>query len=242
MRRGLIAMSLGMLGMALAVSPALGQGHGRTMFTPGNRGTTAALRHGATGHHFVRARHGHRVFAGAGLGPNYYPGYYDDYDDYDSDGGRGEVLQPPIPHAVAPAPATPVKSPEALVMELRGDHWVRLTGMGAIENTGQSGGPQSEQGSGGARRKGPVASVRAQEIRELPPAVLVFRDGHQEEAAKYTIVGSTIYLKGDYWSTGEWTRRVAIAELNLAATLQANQARGANFSLPSRPSEVIVRW
>jgi hypothetical protein len=195
------------------------------------------------GHHFIRARHGHRAFAGAGWGPNYYyPGYYDDYNDYDSGDGREEVLPPPIPQAAAPhEPAAPVKSPEALVMELRGDHWVRLTGMGPMEIAGQSSGAQSE-GSRSAETKGPSASLRAQEVRELPPALLVFRDGHQEEAAKYTIVGSTIYLKRDYWSTGEWTRKVAIADLNLAATLQANQARGANFSLPSRPSEVVVRW
>jgi hypothetical protein len=195
------------------------------------------------GHHFVRVRHGHRHLSGAGSGPNYYPyypGYDDDYGGYDSEDGGGEALPPPIQQAAAtPSPATPVKPPEALVMELRGDRWVRLTGMGPIEISGQ---PSDAQGNRAAQTKGPVASVRTQEVRELPPAVLVFRDGHQEEVAKYTIVGSTIYLKRDYWSTGEWTRRVAIAELNLTATLQANQARGANFSLPSRPSEVIVRW
>jgi hypothetical protein len=32
----------------------------------------------------------------------------------------------------------------------------------------------------------------------LPAAVLVFRDGHREEVAKYTIVGGIIYLKADY--------------------------------------------
>jgi hypothetical protein len=102
---------------------------------------------------------------------------------------------------------------------------------------GQSGEPQSVTQQG----KGTVVSRAAQAPSELPPAVLVFRDGHQEEVAKYTIVGGTISVKTDYWSSGSWTRKIPIAELNLAATLQVNQERGAKFSLPSRPSEVIVR-
>ena len=81
----------------------------------------------------------------------------------------------------------------------------------------------------------------AQPPAKLPPAVLVFRDGHQEEAAKYTIVGSAIFIKSDYWSSGSWTRQVPIAQLDIPATLQANQARGARFTLPSRPGEVMVR-
>jgi len=71
--------------------------------------------------------------------------------------------------------------------------------------------------------------------------VLVFRDGHQEEVRKYTIIGTAISVKTDYWSTGSWTRNIPIADLDLAATLQLNQERGAKFTLPSRPSEVIVR-
>jgi hypothetical protein len=102
---------------------------------------------------------------------------------------------------------------------------------------GQSG----ELHSGAPQAKGSVALRAAQTPSELPPAVLVFHDGHREEVAKYTIVGTTISLKTDYWSTGSWTRKIPIAELNLAATLQANQERGVKFSLPSRPSEVIVR-
>jgi len=122
-------------------------------------------------------------------------------------------------------------------MELRGDHWVRLTSYGPMDIPGQSGEPQSVTQQG----KGTVVSRAAQAPSELPPAVLVFRDGHREEVAKYTIVGTTISVKTDYWKTGSWTRKIPIAELNLAATLQANQERGAKFSLPSRPSEVIVR-
>jgi hypothetical protein len=128
-------------------------------------------------------------------------------------------------------------------MELRGDHWVRLTNYGATaaDTDTQSGEPQSAPRSAPQQAKAPLALIQATPPSELPPAVLVFRDGHQEQAAKYTIVGATIYVKADYWTTGSWTRSIPIADLNLAATLQLNQQRGAKFSLPSRPSEVIVR-
>jgi hypothetical protein len=75
----------------------------------------------------------------------------------------------------------------------------------------------------------------------LPPAVLIFRDGHQEQIAKYTIVGPTIVTVADYYATGAWTRKIQIADLNVPETLRLNQQRGAQFKLPSSPNEVIVR-
>jgi hypothetical protein len=246
MRNRLIKVSLGLVGTvlfaSLVASPMQAQGHGGRGFAPAGRGTATVSRRHASGGHFARMRRG-RHFAGSGFGPNYYPysDYYgsDYYPEYDYQDEADEALPPPFRAQVA-APAPPAnasKAPEALVMELRGDHWVRLTSYGPMAVAGESGEPQSET----AQAKRSVASARAQEPKELPPAVLVFRDGHQEEVAKYTIVGTTISVKTDYWKTGSWTRKIPIAELNLAATLQANQERGAKFSLPSRPSEVIVR-
>jgi hypothetical protein len=71
--------------------------------------------------------------------------------------------------------------------------------------------------------------------------VLVFRDGHKEEIGKYTIMGATIYANADYWSSGSWTRQVQIIELDVPATLKLNRERGAKFSLPSGPNEVMIR-
>ena len=248
MRYQVIALSLGLIGTALLASlsapPARGQGHGGFGFAAAGHGTGTGSRGRAVGRPFGRTRHGRRAFAGSGYGPNYYPyydGYYDSdyYSDYDSQDAAGEEPPPPFRgQTAAPAPpATATKPAESLVMELRGDHWVRLTSYGPMDIPGQSG----ELQSGPPQAKGTVASRAAQTPSELPPAVLVFRDGHREEVAKYTIVGTTISVKTDYWKTGSWTRKIPIAELNLAATLQANQERGAKFSLPSRPSEVIVR-
>jgi hypothetical protein len=243
MRNQLIALSLGLGGTvllaSLVASPAQAQGHGGRGFAPAGRGAATVSRGHALGRHFAGMRRG-RHFAGSGFGPNYYPyydsGYYpydsDYYPDYDYQDEAGEAPPPPFRvQTAAPAPpANPPKPPEALVMELRGDHWVRLTSYGPMAIAGEAGESQS------GRVSGP-----AQASSELPPAVLVFRDGHREEVTKYTIVGTTISIKTDYWSTGSWTRKIQIADLNLAATLRANQERGAKFSLPSRPSEVIVR-
>ena len=71
--------------------------------------------------------------------------------------------------------------------------------------------------------------------------MLVFRDGHQEEITRYTIVGGTIYARANYWSNGSWTRKVPVAELNVPATLELNRERVANFSLPSGPHVVVIR-
>ena len=55
------------------------------------------------------------------------------------------------------------------------------------------------------------------------------------------IAGATIYTSADYWSSGSWTRKVQIAALDIPATLKVNRERGAKFSLPSGPHEVMIR-
>ena len=240
----LLAVTPGLLALALFAAPVHAQRGGYGMAGRGG----APPSHGGAAR--GRGHHGRRGFYGSGFG-DYYP-FYDPYND--TDGGGEPPPAPIILQAAAPASPAPAqaKASESLVMELRGDHWVRLTSYGPQEGSqparlqsvsqstpGQPGshvGPSllaSRSASGEASPAGPPA--------RLPPAVLVFRDGHQEEAAKYTIVGSTIFIKADYWSSGSWTRQVPIAQLDIPATLRANQARGAKFSLPSRPAEVMMR-
>jgi hypothetical protein len=111
---------------------------------------------------------------------------------------------------------------------------VRLTSTGPVEVAGKV-------TPAGAPSESLSAFDRTPAAQPLPAAVLVFRDGHREEAAKYTIVGGIIYLKGDYWTTGSWTRKIRVTDLDVPSTLKANSERGAKFSLPSRASEVILR-
>jgi hypothetical protein len=243
----LLAVAPGLL--ALLAAPARAQ---RVGFAPGGRAGAHPSRGGvARG----RNHHGRRGFYGSGFGDN-----YSFYDPYDETNGGGEPPSGPIVTQVgapvSPAP-TQAKASESLVMELRGDHWVRLTSFGPQEPGGQPARfpsvsqstpaqPDSQARRPSTRRAARAASgegspEEAHHSAELPPAILVFRDGHQEETAKYTIVGSTIFIKSDYWSSGSWMREVPIAQLDIPATLQANQTRGARFSLPSRPSEVMMR-
>ena len=77
--------------------------------------------------------------------------------------------------------------------------------------------------------------------RELPPAVLVFRDGRREEVSDYTIMNGTMYSKADYWTSGSWTKKIQIADLDVPATVKINQERGVKFVLPASPNEVVMR-
>ena len=126
------------------------------------------------------------------------------------------------------------------MLELRGNHWVRVTGSGRTIAESQPAGKSSEKAVN-VRTMTPQEQAAAEQPRDLPPAVLVFRDGHKEEITRYTIVGATIYTSSDYWNSGSWTKKVPIAELNVPATLKLNRERGANFSLPSSPHVVVIR-
>jgi len=67
-----------------------------------------------------------------------------------------------------------------------------------------------------------------QEAAEQPRTLLVFKDGRQREVANYAIVGATLY---DF-SEGR-TQKVALAELDLQATVKQNDQRGVEFQLPA---------
>jgi hypothetical protein len=131
-----------------------------------------------------------------------------------------------------------------LLIEWQGDHFVRSTASGrasagaeiAPDYAGRSGAPGSTSG-----RPAPGQKNAEPPPRELPPAVLVFHDGRTEEVSEYTIISGTIYSKADYWTTGSWTRKIQIADLDVPATLKLNQQRGLKFVLPASSSEVVIR-
>jgi len=60
------------------------------------------------------------------------------------------------------------------------------------------------------------------------PSVLVFRDGHQQEVSNYAIMGQNVYVfdKG--------SRKVALADLDVPATIKANDERGLDFNIPAQ--------
>jgi len=45
----------------------------------------------------------------------------------------------------------------------------------------------------------------------------------------------------DYWTSGSWTKKIQIVDLDLPATLKLNHERGVKFALPVAPYEVVMR-
>lgn len=62
---------------------------------------------------------------------------------------------------------------------------------------------------------------------KVTKTVLVFRDGHKTEAVNYAIVGQTLWI---YTETD--SKKVPLADLDVAATKSANSDRGVTFQVP----------
>jgi hypothetical protein len=228
--------ALAILATAILISPVMAQIHagGFGISAAGVGGGSRAGVHMGSGH----VHHGHSLGRGSLLLP--YPGYYSDFG-YDAP----EAVPPQTVVVSAPAPVqTPPAPPlEPLLIEWHGDHFERMTLSQKASAGGQSAPDYSEKSKlGSASSSGlPARKTAAQAPRELPPAVLVFRDGRQEEVSNYTIMSGTIYSKADYWTTGSWTRKIQIADLDVPATLKLNHDHGLNFMLPASPNEVVMR-
>ena len=137
-------------------------------------------------------------------------------------------VQPPAPQVVfvrRPSEAPIVETPRAapLMIELQQGRYVRVGSEPVLDDLAAS-------------AENPVK--RASETR---PAILVFRDGRTREVASYAIIDRTMYVAGDYWTTGSWNDRIALADLDLPQTLQRNQERGVAFLLPSGPDQIVTR-
>lgn len=183
---------------------------------------------GMGGHHFgpgiVRGGHAfNRPYRRYGnpYGYGFYGAPYYFSDDY----GPSEADYRPAP---APAPVVqvvqekPEPLPDPVLLELRGNQWVKVGNFGEASQ-------QALNVSASAPAK------------EIPPAVLIYRDGHSEEVSSYSIIDRMMYTKSDYYSSGSWTRTIQLADLDLPATLKQNQQRGVKFDLPSGPDEVVIR-
>jgi hypothetical protein len=66
----------------------------------------------------------------------------------------------------------------------------------------------------------------AAESKPSDPTVLVFRDGRKQEVSNYAIMGQVVYVFDDH------TRKIPLTDLDLNATVKANDDRGTEFALP----------
>jgi hypothetical protein len=134
------------------------------------------------------------------------------------------------------ADSQPEVTPEPLLIEWQGDHYVRY-------GSGEQPAPRAasaplDYAQSAAPSPQRVASAQP---AELPPAVLVYRDGRQEKVSDYSIISGILYARGNYWRDGYWSRNIEISSLNVPATVKASQENGVNFVLPSGPNEVVTR-
>jgi hypothetical protein len=201
---------------------------------------------GGFGGGFGRSGFGnHFGFPGANRG--WFPGslaffgdpfLYPDYSYYPSPAPA--VVQPSQPVVIVqsnPNPAPSASPSEPLMIVWQGDHYVRLKGPSDVDSA--TSGSISSPGL----KKSAVPSSAPGESAEthLPPAVLVFRDGHREQVQDYVITSGKLYVRGDYWRDGYWTRTVELRALDLPRTLSANRENGVNFVLPTGPNVVVTR-
>jgi hypothetical protein len=184
--------------------------------------------------------HGARRFSRGGFlaSPFFYPDY--DYSDY-------ETAEPYLVET-APSPLVLTQrqnedesarepKPAPLLIEWRGDRYVRFGGMQEKDSQGNSTHPDYAE----TKLTTPV-SARQEERGETAPTVLVFRDGHREEISDYAIADGVIYVQTTYWQNLSRTKPIPLSALDPMATMQANQKRGVKFLLPSASNVVVASF
>jgi hypothetical protein len=89
--------------------------------------------------------------------------------------------------------------------------------------------PREEEAEPQNYRNDQNADQRKQDtVADEVSTILVFKDGHQVEVQNYAIVGATLFDL----SNGR-TRKVALGELDLSATVKQNDDRGVDFQVPA---------
>ena len=72
----------------------------------------------------------------------------------------------------------------------------------------------------------PERAAEPEKAAESNPTVLVFRDGREQEITNYAIMGKTLFVL-----SGE-RMKIPVSELDLDATIAANDKRGIDFRVP----------
>jgi hypothetical protein len=212
LRRGLVLV----LAMTIVVPLAVAQRRGGAGFARGtsfSRGTRSSRR-------------------GYSAWPYLYPDFYPDSDttqSFDESNSTPQfvLLRPPANDA----PPAPKARP--LLIEWRGDHYVRY---GGIESNDPSSNPSNGDYSELAGAAHPTSSVAP-----TPPILLILANGSQQEVADYTIADGVIYAQSRDWSASA-NQRIPLAALDIKATIAANRERGSKFLLPSASNVVIASF
>jgi hypothetical protein len=151
------------------------------------------------------------------LQPFWYPmwsdsGEYDMNYDPNSDAAANMLQQQQMPptSALDRGPTTAYAGPET---SRYGDHYFDSRERAAEAEPAPAPAPAGPN---------PESAVQPQ-----PTTVLVFRDGHKLEVHNYAIQGDMLYNLSE-----EGPRKIALADLDVDATVRANDDRGVQFSIP----------
>lgn len=192
-------------------------------------GRFLASSHGA-GQHYSSHR-----FAQAGLlGSPFFYGDYDSNQPYIVEGAPPQIImmQPPADDS----PKKPKLPP--LLIEWRGDRYVRFGGADETEARATAAHPDYAE----SKSAKPQSEDSLPQTRETPATILVYRDGHREEISNYAIADGMIYAQVADWQSGHSAKPIPLSALDATATLQANEQRGAKFTLPSATNVVIASF
>jgi hypothetical protein len=235
---------------ALVPAAAAQRGAGGGHFGGGGH-LAAPLAHASRG--FVRGSYRGMRFDRYGA-PYYYSlpfPFFDDYPDSGDPYSSGYPVAATLPPFLPPmrsvrdvsdfAESAPAReNSQPLMIELKNGQYVRVASA-AIDGEAS---PLAEA-SNAAPGRSPVGQsdgpTMATQEENLPPAVLIFRDGHNEEVRDYTIADGILYARGDFYTDGYWNKKIDLAALDIIETLHANNVRNVKFVLPSSPNEVITR-
>jgi len=149
------------------------------------------------------------------------------------------VVQAPAPQVERPAiRSDEPKSAPPLLIEWQGDRYVRRTSADANSRASQ---PDFIADAKPAATTRAVISSRPSKKSDTPPTTFIFRDGHHEQSSDYSIISGIIYAHLDYWTDGQWSRQIRLSDLNVPATIKANEDQGIPFRVPRAPNEIITR-
>src|SRR5690348_11397458 len=124
--------------------------------------------------------HGRFGRGGSAVYPYLYPPYYDSgYYSEPAPTGPQQDRVVVVENSQQPAAVAPAPPPKSLMLERQGDHWVRVTDAGQTVTDLQPGQKGSETAAN-LRAISPQEGATVEPPPQLPPAVLVFRDGHKE--------------------------------------------------------------
>ncbi len=122
----------------------------------------------------------------------------------------------------------PERPTEPLLIEWNGDRFVRYS-----ETQSATKSPDYVEAT--SSRNLPASPLN----HDLPPATLVFRDGHREQVNDYVITRGVLYARGNGYTQN--SRNIQLSVLDLSATLKANQESDLKFILPMGPNDVVTR-